>query len=180
MIVHALMRKRRRYAPFSEWPMEKREEEFHVATHLFISLKANGESPFVNLRRHDPDPPDAVADLRSGGSCAIEVSELVDGDFARIRERIEGDPKTWCPGELKQKITQRLSVKDGKTFHGGPYEATILCLFTGEPLLSFNDIRDEITSTPFGPYDKLTAAYLLFPYDVGLKVCPVMKLSLVL
>jgi hypothetical protein len=177
--LYYLMRKRRRYAPFSEWPMDKREREVHAAHHLFIALEANGGSPFINPRPNEPDPPDIVADLRSGGSCAIEVTELLDGQLASIREHVEGDPRYWGPGELTQEIAQRLTIKDRKPFHGGPYEATIVCLYTGEPLLSFDDVSREIACASFGPYHKLTAAYLLFRYDVELNACPIMELSFV-
>jgi hypothetical protein len=153
--------------------------ELHVATHLILTLEANGGSPFVNPRLHEPDPPDIVADLLSGGSCAIEITELVDEHLASTREHVAGGPRVWKPGELQQNIVRALSRKDSKVFHGGPYQATIVCLFTGEPLLSLDDVRDEIASTYYGPYHQLTTAYLMFPYDVELKVCPIMELNLV-
>jgi hypothetical protein len=174
-----LMQKRRRYAPFSEWPMHKSQMELHIATHLMLSLKELGKSLFVNPRLHDPDPPDIVADLLSGGSCAIEITELVDEHLASTREHVAGDPRVWRPDELKQDIERALSRKDSKVFHGGPYGATIVCLFTGEPLLSFDNVRDEIACVSYGPYHQLTAAYLMFSYDVELKVCRIVELNLV-
>jgi len=68
---------------------------------------------------------------------------------------------------------------DSKKFHRGPYEAKIVCLYTGEPLLSFDDVRKETVYASFGPYRQITAAYLLFRYDVELKACSTMELNLV-
>ena len=88
-------------------------------------------------------------------------------------------PRFWQPGEFSQEITLALAEKDSKEFHGGPYIAKIVCLYTGEPLLSFDEIRKETVYVSFGPYRQITAAYLLFRYDVELKACPIMELNLV-
>lgn len=177
--LYDLLKKRRRYAPFSEWPMDKRQREIHLATHLIRSLDAAGGSPFVNPRPHDPDPPDVVADLRSGGLCAIEITELVDGYLASTREHMVGPSRSWGPGELSHEIARVLSRKDRRPFHGGPYDTTVVCIFTGEPLLSLDMATKEIASTSYGPYGRVTGAYLLFPYDRTAAQCPIVELKLV-
>jgi len=174
-----LMKKRRRYAPFSEWPMDKRQKEIHVATHFIRSLEMTGGPKLVHPRLHDPDPPDVVADLRAGGSFAIEVTELVDGHLVSTREHESGPPRFWLAGELSQTIDQVLTRKDSRPFHGGPYEATLVCIFTGEPLVSLDAATKEVGGTSFGPYKHVTGAYLLFPYAVTLERCPLLELTVV-
>jgi hypothetical protein len=85
--------------------------------------------------------------------------------------------RSWQAGELLSQVAHVLNGKDAKTFHGGPYQAIIACLFTDEPALTVTQATAELSGQLFGPFTQLTAAYLLFSYDPGSQTYPVVKLG---
>ena len=112
-----------------------------------------------------------------GELVAIEVAEVVCEDTARINAQGEDVYRNWKPGELKAHILRLLSEKDGKNFHGGPYLAIIACLFTDEPMLTFNKAQLELEEQLFGSFKQLTAAFLLFSYEPTSQSYPVFELK---
>ena len=129
-------------------------------------------------REHSPDPPDCVCLDAAGKSVAIEVAEVVCETAARLNAQSQAVYRSWQPGELVNHVARVLREKDEKTFHGGPYQAIIACLFTDEPALTFAQASRELNGQAFGPFRQLTAAYLLFSYDPGTQTYPVVELRI--
>jgi hypothetical protein len=167
----------RKYAPFFEWP-DKEQKELGVAEELVSGLNASAGLGLRNLRVQRPDPPDCVCNDPSGNLVAIEVAEIVCEEATRLNAQGKSVYRMWRPGDLAAKINIRLSEKDGKTFHGGPFASIAVCLFTDEPALTVDLATQELSSVIFGPYKQVTAAYLLFSYDPGSKRYPVFPLLL--
>ena len=166
----------RKYASFFEWP-EKEGKELGVVEELVSGLNAAGLG-LRNLRIQRPDPPDCVCDDTNGNPVAIEVAEIVCEDAARLNAQGHNVYRAWRPGELATTIGTRLSEKDTKSFHGGPFAEIAVCLFTDEPALTVDFARRELSAVTFGPYAQVGAACLLFSYDPGSKSYPLLQLRI--
>jgi hypothetical protein len=127
---------------------------------------------------YSPDPPDCVCLTNSGDSVAIEVVEVVCEEATKLNAKGSEVMRIWRPGELTNHILALLRKKDNKQFHGGPYESIIACLFTDEPMLTFEQARAELGNQSFGPFNQLDAAYLLFSYQPASQSYPFIHLSL--
>jgi hypothetical protein len=166
----------RKYASFFEW-REKEGKELGVVEEVVSGLNALGLG-LRDLRVQRPDPPDCVCEDQNGNSVAIEVAEIVCEDAVRLNAQGHNVYRAWRPGDLSAAIKARLSEKDAKTFHGGPYPMIAVCLFTDEPALAVDFAKRELTSATFRPYNQIGAAYLLFSYDPGSKTYPLLPLRL--
>jgi hypothetical protein len=167
----------RPYASFFEWP-DKEQKELGIVEELIVSLNARAGWTLSNLRSQRPDPPDCVCEAAGGKVVAVEVSEIVCELAASANARGERVYRSWRPGELTDSIRTRLEEKDKKTFHGGPYNSIVACLFTDEPALTYEAALKELASQSFGPLRQISAAYLLFSYDPGTKGYPLIALRL--
>jgi hypothetical protein len=112
-----------------------------------------------------------------GGTVAIEIAELVSEEAVRRTAAGEQVVRVWRPGDVISSVSTLLQRKDTKTFHGGPFSKTLVCLFTDEPTLTFEAARTELTSAKFGPFRQITGAFLLFSYQPGTKSYPVLTLA---
>lgn len=166
----------RKYASFFEWP-EKTGKELNVVEELLPALNAVGLK-LRHLRAQSPDPPDFVCDDPSGRRVAIEVTEIVCEEAVRLNAQGRDVYRDWRSGDLGAAITARLSEKDTKTFHGGPFSTVVICLFTDEPALTFDFAERELASARFGPYKQIGAAYLLFSYDPGSTRYPLLQMRM--
>ena len=169
--------KTRPYASFFEWP-DKEQKELGVVEELISGLKTRGGLNLSNLRPHRPDPPDCVCSGEDGETVAIEVSEVVCESAASRNARGEKVYRVWRLGELTEVVSARLAEKDSKTFHGGPFDSIVVCLFTDEPALTYEAASRELASQSFGPLRQVSAAYLLFSYDPGTRTYPFIRLPL--
>jgi len=167
----------RPYASFFEWP-DKEQKELGVVEELINELKTREGWNLGNLRPHRPDPPDCVCKSEDGKTVAIEVSEVVCESAASRNARGEKVYRVWQPGELSEAISARLTEKDKKTFHGGPFDSIVVCLFTDEPALTHEVASRELASQLFGPLRQVSAAFLLFSYDPGTRTYPFIRLAL--
>ena len=169
--------KRRQYASFFEWP-DRQIKELGVVKELLATLNNT-----TNLGLHSPrvceeDPPDCVCENIEGGNVAIEVTEVICREAARLNAQGQNVCRVWKPDELAFHIEHLLNEKDKKAYHGGPYVNTLACLFTDEPMLNFNFAKTELASVRFGPFSQLTSAFLLFSYEPESKSYPVIPLQL--
>ena len=165
----------RRYAGFFEW-FDQGQKDLGVVEELVESLNRSG----ANLsapRLHTPDPPDCVCLDEAGNIVAIEVTEVVSEEAARLTAQGQDVMRVWNPGELREHIASRLTDKDSKHFNGGPFAKTVVCLFTDEPMLTPPQVRDELRTASFGPFSQVTAAYLVMSYDPSSKSYPVVPLQ---
>ena len=168
--------KGRQYASFFEWP-DRQIKELGVVKELLTTLNST-----TNLGLHSPsvyeqDPPDCICKNVEGGNVAIEVTEVVCSDAARLNAQGQKVHRIWRAGELVSHIERLLCEKDKKYYHGGPYINILACLFTDEPMLTFDFVKSELTHANFGPFSQLTSAFLLFSYEPVSKSYPVIPLQ---
>lgn len=165
------------YASFFEWH-DKGRKELGVVEKLIEALNRSTALRLHSPKEFSPDPPDCVCLNASGQCIAIEVAEVVCENAVRLNAQGTEVYRSWNHGDLIAHIQHRLSEKDGKLFHGGPYQEVIACLFTDEPTLTASQATSELVGQLFGPFKQLTAAFLLFSYDPGSQTYPVVKLEL--
>jgi len=141
------------------------------------SLNAQSELGLSNLQLQRPDPPDLTCTNARSERVAIEIAEVVCEEAVRRTAKGEGAVRVWRAGELSTSIGDLLRRKDAKTFHGGPFAQTFVCLFTDEPMLTLESAQAELASARFGPFKQLTGAFLLFSYQPSTQNYPVIKLA---
>ena len=164
------------YASFFEWH-NKSQKELGVVEELVITLNRIAGLGFHSPKEFSLDPPDCICLDVSGNTIAIEVAEVVCQEATRLNARGSAVYRNWRPGELAIQVAHVLEEKDRKTFHGGPYQAIIACLFTDEPALTFTQATTELSGHLFGPFNQLTAAYLLFSYEPDSQTYSVVNLT---
>jgi len=167
------------YASFFEFH-DKPQKELGVVEELIAALNSGTKLGLHSPREFVPDPPDCVCLDASGQAVAIEVAEVVCQEAAHKNAKGLGLHvyREWKPGDITEYVARKLSEKDQKTFHGGPYRSIIACLFTDEPVLSFSQAETELKGNLFGPFSQLTAAYLLLSYQPSTKTYPVLELGI--
>jgi len=170
-----LLSEGRQYAPFFEWP-DKGGKELGVAEEFVASLNAESGLGLSDLQLQHPDPPDLTCVTAGGERAAIEIAEVVCEETVRRTAKGEGVLRMWRPGDLTSSVAALLRRKDDKTFHGGPFAHTFVCLFTDEPMLTLESARAELASARFGPFKQLTGAFLLFSYQPSTQSYPVITL----
>ncbi len=168
--------KGRQYASFFEWP-NKQIKELGVVKELLTALNNTANLGLHSPRFFEQDPPDCVCANIEGADVAIEVTEVVCSEALSQNAQGKDVYRVWKSGELASHIEHLLSGKDKKTYHGGPYVNTLVCLFTDEPMLTFDFVKAELTSISFGPFLQLTSAFLLFSYEPVSKSYPVIALQ---
>lgn len=171
-----ILKKERRHASFFEWP-RKDMKELGVVKLLFESMQKGGACPYSNPRFASEDPPDCVAQDKSGYAVGIEVSELVDFKTVRDAEGGKGHYKYWEKPEVLDQIRAIISTKDQKQFHGGPYSRRILVVFTDEPFLDPDEAIPYLQATEFPKTSQIDEIYLLFSYDPRYQNYPFVKLK---
>ena len=161
--------------PTSSGP-RREGKELGVAEDFVVALNAESGLGLSNLQLQRPDPPDLTCISALGEPVAIEVSEVVCEKAVRRTAKGEGVLRVWSPGDLTSSVAARLRRKDEKTFHGGPFAHIFVCLFTDEPMLTFESARAELATARFGPFKQLTGAFLLFSYQPSTQSYPVIRL----
>jgi hypothetical protein len=165
----------RKYAPFFEW-FDRGVKELGVVSELLNSLNREG-AVLSEPRLQVPDPPDCYCVGADGSAVAVEVTEVVCKEAARLKAQGQNVMRDWRPGELRQHVAEQLRDKDAKRFHGGPYSGIAVCLFTDEPMITLDQAHRELGIGSFGPFEQLTAAYLVMSYNPATKDYPVIALN---
>ena len=165
------------YASFFEGH-DKGEKELGVVEELIVALNRGEALGLHSPKEFSPDPPDCVCLDASDRPVAIEVAEVVCRTTICLNAQGHSVYRNWRPGELRDEVGRVLTAKDGKTLHGGPYHAVIACLFTDEPALTLPQATAELDGRAFGPFKQLTNAYLLFSYDPGSRIYPLVRLGI--
>lgn len=163
------------YASFFEWH-DKGQKELGVVEELVVALNRTANLGLHSEREFSPDPPDCVCLNAAGEPVAVEVAEIVCEKAARLTAQGALVYRQWSPGELASHVARKLAEKDRKVYHGRPYQSIIACLFTDEPALTIEQATAELSSMVFGPFQQLSAAYLLFSYQPSTKSYPVVQL----
>jgi hypothetical protein len=176
-----ILRRQRKYASFFEWP-DRATKELGLVKRLVESLESAGRCDF-HSPRPGPGPnvaPDCVALNGDGHPVALEVSELVSEEAIRANQRagsaVGGVYKHWDPAELLGGISALLRVKDSKTYHGGPFWDISVLIHTDEITIRSATYVPLLTEHAFGPFRRISDAYLLFSYDGDVGGYPHVKL----
>src|SRR5437016_4881645 len=76
----------RLYAPIREGGT-KQQKELGALRDLLESMERGGDSPYVNPRLRHDDPPDCIAQTKSGALVAFEVTEFVSEEAVALNEK---------------------------------------------------------------------------------------------
>ena len=137
-----VFRKDKGYAQFWDYPDRPIKECGIVCDLLEAIENQSGPQEIRKARPNKPDPPDCIGITASGERVAVEVTELVANnqpvELNKLGERVF---KQWSADELITKLQARITAKDSKEFHGGPYSKVMLVIHTDEPLLSTQIVR---------------------------------------
>lgn len=161
-IIALALKDRRTYASFFEWP-NKQIKELGIVQDFVEELSRHG-LVWRDARVYQPDPPDCVCFDENGNIIALEVVELVSREAIERNHRGEDVLCIWTPQDIKRGIDSILSGKDRKAFNGGPYAEIAVVIHTDEPLMILEEARTALEGCTFGPFDKVTKAFLMFSY----------------
>jgi hypothetical protein len=123
--LNAVIRKRRKYAPFFDWP-DKGVKEWDVVCELLRSMHTRGDYRYTNVNSVDGDWPDCVIRDSGGVLVGVEVTEFVDQKAVEMCQRGKNVYREWSDQAVLEKITQILKRKDEKARHGGSVRQTDL------------------------------------------------------
>ncbi|MGZ8927933.1 MAG: hypothetical protein ACXW03_05690 [Methylobacter sp.] len=179
--------RRRGYADFFSWAIDRDLEEFGIVSLLSDSLAADDRLFFKNQtsRGRPNDPPDCEAQNHQGERVAIEVTELVDGEaihkFKKAeKERIPTDWAEWTRDKFLVELQDRISAKD-KCFHelkGAPYAGGyIIVVHTDEIELDRPTVLRYLDGHRFSALH-ISRAFLLLSYDQNVERSPYFELQL--
>ncbi len=181
--IHAANAKRRGYADFFSWPINRDLEEWGVCSQWSESLAASGELFFSGLkaRGRPNDPPDLEALHQSGGRLAIEVTELVDGDAIRaFRAGRTYHWAEWSKEKFLSSLEERVLVKDRRfpELKEPPYDGGyVVLVHTDEPELSRTAVQGYVLNHRFKKPQYVARAFLLLSYDPTVSHYPYFELA---
>ncbi len=181
--VEDILREQRKYANFFEWPDRVIKETGIVRT-LFEAMARRGEARFTKLQAgpHPNQAPDCVARTARGQRVAIEVSELVSSEAARLNQKAtlptERVYMDWEPGAVIARVADILAEKDRKVYHGGPFWNIVVVIHCDEVTIKSDTYAPIFASRSFGPFRQVDGAYFLFSYEPDSGGYPYFHLSL--
>ena len=173
-----VFRKDKGYAPYWDYPDRPIKECGIVCDLLEAIENQSGPQEIRKVRPNKPDPPDCIGITAIGERVAIEVTELVDQETVELNKLGKHVFKQWLPDELTTKLQEKITAKDSKEFHGGPYSKVVLVIHTDEPLLSRADCEKILCGKKFGPCKKINDAYLIFSDVLCREFYPFIKLEI--
>ena len=160
----ALIRDRRNYAPFFDWP-DKKLKEWDVVCELLRSMHAGGDCRYAhNVESVDDDCPDCVIRDSNGVHVGVEVTELVDQTAVELCERGEDVYREWSDQAVCEKIAQILKSKDEKA-RRDLYPKLILVIHTDEVELRPFRLFPILDTSIFPRPRKIDEAYLICSYE---------------
>lgn len=179
-VIRKALKQQRPYADFFGFAGDRAVAEVGVAQEVCNVLAAAGDPIATGIvSRAYNDPPDCEGVGPNGELVALEVTELVDPDaiIAAKAGRVFNWAE-WPREKLVEEIQERLRSKDSKTLLGGPYAVYVVIMYTDEPLLDSERVRQELAETRFQATAKIDRAYLILSYDPKSQHCPVIELVL--
>lgn len=183
-LMRAAREKSRGYADFYGWATDRDIEEWGVVTTLWESLQRTGESFFDDIKRRGRgnDPPDCEAVDADGKRIAIEVTELVCPEAIQAyKEGRVYDWAQWSKERFIAEVARRIADKGARygKLKGGPYEGGyVVLIFTDEPMLPIETVREFLGGHVFEKPEGVTRAFLLVSYHPSVQMHPYAELSL--
>ena len=163
----------------SYWALSKDRvaNELSVLREYETALAKDGRLFFRNPRHsgEGSDPPDCEADDLDGGTVAIELTELVDGDAIVLARRGETAPRNYWPREhLVSLIEATIRKKDRPSdVKGGPYSAYLLVIYTDEWVG-----LDLLAGHIFPRTTLISRVFVLMSYMPASQGCPCIELQI--
>jgi|SRR6516165_852893 hypothetical protein len=174
----AVIRNRRKYAPFWDWP-DRKIKEWDVVEELLRSMRASGDCRYKTpVESVDDDPPDCVIRDSDGGRVGVEVTEFVDRKAVKRCQKNENVYREWSEEAVREKIAQILADKDAKVEpRRGLYGNVILVIHTDEVALQSFELFPILDASHFPRPQNIDEAYLICSYEPALGY-PYRKLNL--
>jgi len=161
----AVIRNRRKYAAFFDWP-DKAVKECDVVCELLGSMHARGDYRYTNkVEPVDDDWPDCVIRDSGGVQVGVEVTEFVDQKAIEMCERGKNVYREWSDQAVREKIAQILNRKDEKTHHGNLYGKLILVIHNDEVDLPSSRLFHIFDASPFPRTRNIDEAYIICSYE---------------
>lgn len=182
-LMRAARAKRRGYADFFSWPIDRDLEEWGIANSLKESLEATGNDFFADLRRRGRgnDPPDLEAVNLQRQRIAIEITELVDESaIKKYKQTNDYDWAEWDKNKFINSLQYAINAKDKKfvKLKGSPYPGGyFLVIHTDEPELKVGLVDQYLHDSNMVSPKHLKKVYLLISYDPDVGHCPVREIK---
>ena len=175
--------RRRGYADYFSWPLDRDLEEYGIARTLADALDAKGQLFFdresLKSRGRGNDPPDCEAVGFNGSRIGIEVTELVDPvAIEKLKNERIYEWAEWDRLKIVRAIKHRLTAKDNPAnVKDGPYSIYVVLIHTDEPYLNESYINDLLLGVCFEHTKLIGRAFLLLSYDPQVKAYPYIELE---
>jgi hypothetical protein len=175
--------KSRGYADSFGWPPNRDLEEYGVVKCFCEALEKEGRSfldiTSITSRGRGNDPPDCEANDFGGNLIGIEVTELVNPEaiIAFKRNQVY-EWADWDRAKLIDAINKRLGEKNiFGLIKGGPYAGYILIIYSDEPILNPDYVKELLKGYWFDRRNLIVRAFLLIFYDPMYKTYPCIELE---
>jgi hypothetical protein len=167
----ALIRNRRKYAAFFDWP-EKTIKEWDVVCELLRSMQTSGDCRYTQVEPINDDWPDCVIRDSAGLQVGVEVTEFVDQRAVEMCERGKDVYRVWNDQAVREKIARILTNKDAKAHHGNLYSKLILVIHNDEFELRSFRLFPILDASVFPRPRNIDEAYLICSYEPTLSSLP--------
>ena len=181
--INEAIAKSRGYADSFEWPPDRDLEEY-VVVRLFCETLEKECKPFIDRnsiisRGRGNDPPDCEANDPRGNLIGIEVTELVNPEaIMAFKKKQVYEWAEWDRTKLIDAINNRLDTKNiPDRIKGGPYASYILVIYTDEPFLNADYIKDLLKGYRFARRNLIDRAFLFIFFDPTYKTYPCIELE---
>jgi len=175
--------KGRGYADSFGWPPDRDLEEYSVVKAFCESLeKGNNsflDSNSIMSRGRGNDPPDCEVKDLDGNIIGIEVTELVDPEaIIAFKKKQVYEWAEWDKAKLIDAINNRLDAKNiPDRIKGGPYKSCFIIIYTDEPVLNADYIKELLKGYRFGKRNLIDRAFLIMFFDPIYKTYPCIELE---
>ncbi|MFZ3073305.1 MAG: hypothetical protein WA162_08680 [Thermodesulfobacteriota bacterium] len=124
---------------------------------------------YSGIQSFKSDPPDCIGYDSTGSMVAFEVTELTDQDAERENDK-KGQRqyyRDWDILDLAQAIKDRISDKDSKSYHAGPYKKILLIIYTDELVITEDMVKKAKALLDFNKCEprNLTEVIFLLSYE---------------
>ena len=159
----------RKHADFFE-TVDKGTKELSIAMTFFQLLESQLGEHLVQVQLAG-DPPDVAVVTNKGTSFGIEITELVSEkaiglDIKNKREQYLTEILSWNANTLQTKLEKIITGKAEKCASIEPtYDNLVLLIFTDEPRLTSDVIRDYLSEIKLPSLSPFDLVYVLTSYE---------------
>ena len=166
--IEKLRKLRRNHADFFNWPDQQVQEKV-IGLDFFQKLEESSDEYLENIESAE-DPPDVKITTSKNRVVGVEITELVDQQA--IEYEINGDPRycervvSWNRENTLEAMESIISRKDAKCENvPKSYDSMVLLIFTDEPRLKSDTLKDYFLGHQWSEVNNLNEAYILTGYE---------------